>query len=62
MPDITTFAYDDINLGGLGLASAEINRQVVTPLTPDTEMVAPAPDGSAEGARDGRSSVGPLSP
>lgn len=55
-------AYDDINLGGLGLASAEINRQVVTPLTPDTEMVAPAPHGSAEGARDGRSPVGSLSP
>jgi predicted phosphodiesterase len=40
-------AYDDISLGGLGMASAEIDRQVVTPLTSSTEMVAPAPDGTA---------------
>jgi predicted MPP superfamily phosphohydrolase len=55
-------AYDDINLGGLGLASAEINRQVVAPTAPDTEMVAPAPDESPDGAQDSRPSVDPLSP
>ncbi len=38
-------AYDDISLGGLGLASAEIDRQVVAPPQPETELVAPAPDG-----------------
>jgi hypothetical protein len=38
-------AYDDIALGGLGLASAEITRHVV-PTGDDTEMVAPEPDGS----------------
>jgi len=40
-------AYDDISLGGLGLASAEINRQVVAPET-GTELVAPAPEGTIE--------------
>jgi predicted phosphodiesterase len=43
-------AYDDISLGGLGLASAEINRQVVARTDPGTELVAPAPHGSAEEA------------
>lgn len=38
-------AYDDIRLGGLGLASAQIERQVVVPTTSGTEMVAPAPPG-----------------
>ncbi|HSE55281.1 MAG TPA: metallophosphoesterase [Nocardioidaceae bacterium] len=38
-------AYDDIRIGGLGLSSAEINRQVVDVPTPLTEMVAPAPEG-----------------
>jgi predicted MPP superfamily phosphohydrolase len=37
-------AYDDISLGGLGLTSAEIDRQVVGPADA-TEMVAPAPEG-----------------
>jgi predicted phosphodiesterase len=55
-------AYDDISLGGLGLASAEINREVVAEEPPGTEMVAPAPDGSAEGARDDRSQDDSLSP
>jgi predicted MPP superfamily phosphohydrolase len=45
-------AYDDITLGGLGLASAEINRQVVTGDESSTELVAPAPDASSEEARD----------
>jgi predicted phosphodiesterase len=55
-------AYDDISLGGLGLASAEINREVVAQEPAGTEMVAPAPDGSAEGARDDRRGDDPLSP
>jgi predicted phosphodiesterase len=55
-------AYDDISLGGLGLASAEIDRQVVAPTTSGTEMVAPEPHGSAEGAQDGRSPDESLSP
>ncbi|HEU4513220.1 MAG TPA: metallophosphoesterase [Nocardioidaceae bacterium] len=50
-------AYDDISLGGLGLASAEIDRQVVVPTTSGTEMVAPTPDGTPEDGKDG-----PLSP
>jgi predicted phosphodiesterase len=41
-------AYDDISLGGLGLASAEINRQVVARSEPTSELVAPAPFGSAD--------------
>ncbi len=40
-------AYDDIKLGGLGLASAEIDRQVVANRS-TTEQVAPAPNGSSE--------------
>jgi predicted phosphodiesterase len=41
-------AYDDISLGGLGLASAQIDRNVVRDDEAVTEMVvAPAPDGSA---------------
>lgn len=52
-------AYDDISLGGLGLASAEIDRTVVAEDEPETELVAPVPDG-APGARarpeDGSSS------
>jgi hypothetical protein len=36
-------AYDDIRLGGLGLASAQINRHVVTLPEESTEMVAPEP-------------------
>ncbi|HSE09696.1 MAG TPA: metallophosphoesterase [Nocardioidaceae bacterium] len=55
-------AYDDINLGGLGLASAEINREVVVPTTSGTEMVAPTPHGNPEGARDGRSPDESVSP
>jgi hypothetical protein len=35
--------YDDIELGGLGLASAQINRHVVDPPDGTTELVAPAP-------------------
>ena len=54
-------AYDDISLGGLGLASAEIKRQVVAEAK-DTEYVAPAPDGSAEGAHHRRRPDDPLSP
>ncbi len=54
-------AYDDISLGGLGLASAEIKRQVVAP-EPGTELVAPAPDGSSDGARPRRREGDPLSP
>jgi predicted phosphodiesterase len=38
-------AYDDITLGGLGLASAEIDREVVEPAEPETELVAPALEG-----------------
>lgn len=38
-------AYDDISLGGLGLASAEITREVVVPAASSTELVAPAPGG-----------------
>jgi hypothetical protein len=34
-------AYDDISLGGLGLASAEINREIVTDTEPPTDLVAP---------------------
>lgn len=45
-------AYDDISLGGLGLASAEIDRQVVVPEEPETELVAPVPDGRADPADD----------
>ena len=38
--------YDDIRLGGLGSASAQIDRQVVEPLAESgdtTELVAPEP-------------------
>lgn len=38
-------AYDDIRLGGLGLASAQINRHVVDPPDEDTQLVAPEPVG-----------------
>jgi predicted phosphodiesterase len=55
-------AYDDISLGGLGLASAEIDRQVVAPTTSSTEMVAPAPDGTVEGKENGRRTDDSLSP
>jgi hypothetical protein len=34
-------AYDDIRLGGLGLASAQINRHVVDVPEETTELVAP---------------------
>ena len=44
-------AYDDISLGGLGLASAQIDRQVVAP-DQETELVAPAPGRRSEGARE----------
>ena len=37
-------AYDDIRLGGLGDASAEINRQVLDPPTGATMLVAPEPE------------------
>ena len=40
-------AYDDISLGGLGLASAQIDRNVVRTEEPVIELVAPAPQGSA---------------
>lgn len=40
-------AYDDITLGGLGLASAEINRHVVTTQPADSQLVAPAPNRSS---------------
>jgi hypothetical protein len=45
-------AYDDISLGGLGLASAQINRQVVA--EPTTQLVAPPTEatGPTEGAPD----------
>lgn len=36
-------AYDDIRLGGLGMASAQINRHVVEEAEPDTQFVAPEP-------------------
>jgi hypothetical protein len=36
-------AYDDITLGGLGLASAQINRHVVEQDKGTTEMVSPEP-------------------
>ncbi len=36
-------AYDDISLGGLGLASAQIKRQVVAPASASTQLAAPAP-------------------
>ncbi|HET6626984.1 MAG TPA: metallophosphoesterase [Nocardioidaceae bacterium] len=39
-------AYDDISLGGLGLASAQINRHVVDAPTEETELVAPEPAAS----------------
>lgn len=39
-------AYDDIRLGGLGLASAQINRHVLEQPDDSTEMVAPAPTGA----------------
>ena len=39
-------AYDDIRLGGLGLASAEINRHVVEVPEQATELVAPEPRAS----------------
>ncbi|GAB2759436.1 metallophosphoesterase family protein [Nocardioides pakistanensis] len=54
-------AYDDISLGGLGLASAQIDRQVVVPAASSTEMVAPAPAGP-DSAPDGRPADGPVSP
>src|SRR5680860_149271 len=41
-------AYDDIRLGGLGLASAEINREVVEVPEQTTELVAPEPTASRE--------------
>lgn len=41
-------AYDDIRLGGLGLASAEINRHVVEVPEPTMELVAPDPTASRE--------------
>lgn len=37
-------AYDDIRLGGLGDASAEINRHVLDPETDTTTFVAPEPE------------------
>ncbi len=37
-------AYDDITLGGLGLASAQINRHVVDQGKDNTEMVSPEPE------------------
>lgn len=45
-------AYDDISLGGLGLASGEIDRQVVAPEETETELVAPVPDGRADRGAD----------
>jgi predicted MPP superfamily phosphohydrolase len=39
----TLRAYDDIRLGGLGLASAGIERHVVKDEEPSTKLVAPAP-------------------
>jgi hypothetical protein len=54
-------AYDDISLGGLGLASAEIKRQVVAP-EPGTELVAPAPEGSSEDEPSRRREDEPVSP
>lgn len=41
-------AYDDIRLGGLGLASAQINRHLVDVPDDQTEMVAPEPTGSTD--------------
>jgi predicted phosphodiesterase len=55
-------AYDDISLGGLGLASAEINRHVVESSSSHSELVAPSPDRSSRGAHDGRPADDPLSP
>ncbi|HLN77159.1 MAG TPA: metallophosphoesterase [Nocardioidaceae bacterium] len=56
-------AYDDISLGGLGLASAQIKRQVVKPDAPSTEMVAPLPRGtSADRPQDQPSPDEPISP
>lgn len=44
-------AYDDIRLGGLGLASAQINRHVVDAPTEHTELAGPGvSDGAAAGA------------
>lgn len=40
-------AYDDIRVGGLGLASAQINRHVVDVPSDTTELVSPDPDSSA---------------
>ena len=40
-------AYDDIRLGGLGNASAEIDRQVLNPPRDTTTFVAPEPADSA---------------
>ena len=37
-------AYDDIRLGGLGNASAEIDRQVLDPPSDTTTLVAPEPE------------------
>jgi predicted phosphodiesterase len=41
-------AYDDIRIGGLGLASAQINRHVVDVPSDTTELVSPNPDSSAK--------------
>jgi hypothetical protein len=41
-------AYDDIRLGGLGLASAQINRHVVDAPGKTSELVAPEPSGGVE--------------
>lgn len=37
-------AYDDVSLGGLGLASAEIDRQLVKPIDEESGLVAPEPE------------------
>ena len=56
-------AYDDISLGGLGLASAQIKRQVVAPDRSSTQMVAPPPRGTSVGSRNDRHpSAEPISP
>jgi predicted phosphodiesterase len=44
-------AYDDITLGGLGLASAEINRHVVDVPDGTTELVSPRPTEAPPPAR-----------
>jgi hypothetical protein len=55
-------AYDDITLGGLGLASAEINRHVVDAPGATSQLVAPEPAGRPSDAPSEAPSEAPSAP